>query len=122
MSKAQKEAVKQMKPSAYRSMLMGKLGMTKSTPDKKKSLLQWGSPTKGEKWINLTAKLTDKKELPCGTQGRKQKEKNLPSVCRPKYRVNEKTPKPLAGNVSPQKIKKAIAIKKKGEYIKWNEL
>ena len=39
MSKAQKDAVKSMKPSAYRSMLMGKLGMTKSSPKKKKDLL-----------------------------------------------------------------------------------
>lgn len=124
MSKAQKEAVKQMKPSAYKSMLMGKLSMTKSNAKKKQDLLRWGSPTKGEQWINLTATyITDKdKEYPCGQKGKKQKQKKMPSVCRPKKKVNEKTPKPLAGQVSTQKIKKAIAIKKKGEYIKWSEL
>ena len=58
-------------------MLMGKLGMTKSTPSKKQDLLRWGSPTKGEKWINLTATyITDKdKEYPCGQKGKKQKPK-----------------------------------------------
>lgn len=121
-TKKQIEAVKKMKPSAYKSMQLGKLGLTYSTPKKKKDLLRWGSPTKGEEWINLTAKLTDKKELPCGTKGKKQKEKNLPSVCRPKYKITDKTPKPLADSVKPKQIKKAIAIKKKGEYIKWAEL
>ena len=87
-----------------------------TTKENKGALKRWTE----EEWINLTAKLTDKKELPCGTKGKKQGKK--PSVCRPKYKVNEKTPKPLAGQVSPQKIKKAIAIKKKGDYIKWNEL
>jgi len=61
MSKAQKEAVKSMKPSAYRSMLMGKLGMTKSSPEKKKDLTRWGSPTKGEQWINLSILINKKK-------------------------------------------------------------
>jgi hypothetical protein len=121
MSKAQKEAVKKMKPSAYKSMLMGKLGMTKSSPSKKQDLLRWGSPTKGEKWINLTATyITDKdKEYPCGQKGKKQKDKGLPSVCRPKKRVNAKTPTPLAGDISTQDIMKAINKKKKGERIDW---
>jgi hypothetical protein len=122
MSKAQKDAVKSMKPSAYRSMLMGKLGMTsKSSPSKKKDLLRWGSPTKGEQWINLSAQLTDKKELPCGTKGKKQKEQGLPSVCRPKKKVNQKTPQ-LAKEYSTAQIKKAIEIKKKGKTIQWSKL
>jgi len=121
MSKAQKDAVKSMKPSAYRSMLMGKLGMTKSSPEKKKDLTRWGSPTKGEQWINLTAQLTDKKELPCGTKGKKQKIQNLPSVCRPKKKVNEKTPQ-LAKEYSTAQVKKAIEIKKKGKTIQWSKL
>lgn len=105
--------------SAYRSMMMGKLGLTKTTPGKKKDLLRW----KNEKWQNLTAKITDgDKFYPCGMKGKKQKEKNLPSVCRPSVKVNDKTPKPLSGSISKQKIKKAVDIKKKGEYIKWNYL
>lgn len=121
MSKAEKEAVKKMDPSAYKSMLLGKLGMTKSTPKKKQDLLRWGSPNKGEKWINLTALLTDKKELPCGTKGKIQKQKNLPSVCRPKRKVNEKTPK-IAKEFTKKQIKKAIEIKKQGKTINWNLL
>lgn len=124
MSKAQKEAVKKMKPSAYKSMLMGKLKMTKSTPSKKQDLLRWGSPTKGEKWINLTATyITDKdKEYPCGQKGKKQKQKDLPSVCRPKKRINAKTPQPLAGEISTANIIKAINKKKKSERIDWQSL
>jgi len=38
MSKAQKAAVEKMKPSAYKSMMLGKLGMTKSSPEKKMRL------------------------------------------------------------------------------------
>jgi hypothetical protein len=121
MSKAQKDAVKSMKPSAYRSMLMGKLGMTKSSPEKKKDLTRWGSPTKGEQWINLTALLIDKKELPCGTKGKKQKEQGLKSVCRPKKKVSEKTPE-IASSYSTAQIKKAIAIKKTGARIDWKKI
>ena len=110
---------KKEKHSAYRSMKLAAEGKSKPTNKENKGALKnWSRET----WVNLTAKLTDKKELACGTQGKKQKEKKLPSVCRPKYKITEKTPKPLADNVSPQKIKKAITIKKKGEYIKWSEL
>ena len=119
MSKAEKEAVKNMKPSAYKSMMLGKLGMTKSSPEKKKDLIRWGTPTKGEQWINLTALLTDKKELACGTKGKKQKEQNIPSVCRPKKKVNEKTPTPLAYDLTEKQIRKAIKMKDKGERINW---
>jgi hypothetical protein len=124
MSKAQKEAVKKMAPSAYKSMLMGKLHMTKSTPKKKSDLLRWGSPTKGEKWVNLTATyITDKdKEYPCGQKGKKQKDKGLPSVCRPKVKINKQTPSPLSTELTPSQIKKAIEIKKKGERINWQLL
>jgi hypothetical protein len=117
-----KEKVLKMKPSAYRSMLMGKLGLTKSNPEKKKDLIRWGNANKGEKWINLTALITDKKKQPCGMKGKNQIKLNLPSVCRPSVRVNKKTPKPLASELSVQKIKKAIQIKKKGKRINWNEL
>jgi hypothetical protein len=120
MSKAEKEAVKKMKPSAYKSMLMGKLNMTKSTPSKKKDLLRWGSPIKGEQWVNLTGYLTDgKKDIACGTKGKKQG--NLPSVCRPSKKVNDKTPK-LAKEFTKKQIEKAVEIKKKGKTIQWNKL
>jgi len=121
MSQAQKEAVKNMKPSAYRSMLMGKLKMTKSTPESKKDLLRWGSANKGEKWVNLTAYITDgKKDIPCGTKGKNQG--NLPSVCRPSVKVNEKTPKPLANELNRKQIAKAISIKKQNKRIDWQNM
>lgn len=122
MSKAEIEAVKKMKPSAYKSMLMGKLNMTKSSPSKKKDLLRWGSPTMGEKWVNLSGYLTDGiKDLPCGTKGKKQIQQNIPSVCRPSVKVNEKTPK-LAKYFTKKQIEKAIKIKKQGKRIDWSKL
>jgi len=124
MSKAEKEAVKKMKSSAYKSMLMGKLNMNKSSPSKKQDLLRWGSANKGEMWQNLTALLADNKKLPCGTKSKKQKEQNLPSVCRPSKKVSEKTPKPLAKDLTIAQIKKAVEIKKKktNNRINWNKL
>jgi hypothetical protein len=113
-----KEKVLKMKNSAYKSMMMGKLGLSKSTPEKKKDLLRW----KKEKWINLTALITDNKKLPCGQKGKKQKQRNLPSVCRPSIKISEKTPKPLTSQLSKQQIKKAIKIKQKGERINWKNL
>ena len=106
------------KHSAYRSMKLSKLGLTKPTTKANKgALLNWNK----EKWLNLTALLTDKKKLPCGTKGKKQKEQNLPSVCRPSIIVNNKTPK-LASNYSDTQIRKAIKLKQKGERILWDEL
>jgi len=106
------------KPSAYRSMKLAKLGLTKPTTKANRgALLNW---TK-EKWLNLTALLTDKKELACGTKGKKQKELGLPSVCRPSVRTNKKTPM-LAKEFSNKQIKKAIELKKKGKRINWSEL
>jgi hypothetical protein len=124
MSKAEKEAVKRMKPSAYKSMLMGKLGMTEKTTKKTQDLLRWGSPTKGEQWVNLTATyITDKNKVyPCGQKGKQQMKKELPTVCRPKKKVNEKTPKPLAKDLTKKQIEKAIEIKKKGLRINWSLL
>ena len=48
------DAVLKMKPSAYRSMLMGKLGLTKKSKKGRASLYRWGNQKRGEKWINLT--------------------------------------------------------------------
>jgi hypothetical protein len=122
MSKAQKEAVKNMKPSAYRSMLMGKLNMTNTSLKNKKDLLRWGSPTKGEKWVNLTSYLIDgKNNTPCGTKTKKQIEMNLPSVCRPSVKVDEKTPK-LAKEFTKKQIEEAIKIKIRNERINWIKL
>ena len=119
MSKSEKEAVKKMKPSAYKSMLMGKLGMTKSTPKKKQDLLRWGSPTKGEQWLNLNALIYLGKELPCGQKYKGQKE---PTVCRPKKKISSETPSLLAKDFTKKQIEKAIEIKKQGKRIDWSKL
>jgi len=111
------DKIKKQKPSAYKSMRLGSKGLTKTTVEKKQQLLNWEK----EKWINLTAKITDKKIQPCGMKGKKQKQLNLPSVCRPSKRFNNKTPK-LAQNFTTEQIKKAIRIKQKGKTIKWNKL
>jgi hypothetical protein len=106
------------KHSAYRSMKLAKLGLTKPTTKANKgALLDWSK----EKWLNLTALLTDNKKLPCGTKGKQQIEKDLPSVCRPSVKVNSKTPK-LASNFTDKQIKKAIKQKQKGERILWDYL
>lgn len=102
------------KHSAYKSM---KIKGNKTTPQEKQNLINWTR----EKWINLTAKITDNKILPCGTKGKKQIEQNLPSVCRPTIKVNSKTPL-LASNYDKAEIMKAIDIKKKGKVIKWKKL
>ena len=114
------KSVREMKPSAYRSMRLKKAGLnkTKPSPQATKDLIRW----KNEKWQNLTAKLTDDKFYACGTKGKKQKDLNLPSVCRPSVKVNEKTPTPLAGAYSFEKIKKAIGIKSSGSTIRWKDL
>tara|TARA_R110000868_G_scaffold322_1_gene2641 strand:+ start:192 stop:509 length:318 start_codon:yes stop_codon:yes gene_type:complete len=103
------------KHSAYKSM---RLKGNKTTPEGKADLIRW----KNEKWVNLTAKITDNKKLPCGTKGKKQKELKLPSICRPSVKINSKTPAPLASSYSTSQIKKAINIKKKGQIINWNKL
>ena len=104
------------KPSAYRSMQLGKLGLTKpTTKENKGALIRW---TK-EKWLNLNA-LNDKHIiLPCGHKYTGQIE---PTVCRPSKRISEKTPKPLAKELTSKQIKKAIEIKKKGKRVNWKDL
>jgi len=102
------------KHSAYRSM---KIKGNVTTPEEKADLIRWGK----EKWLNLTAGITDNKKIACGTKGKKQKELGLPSVCRPSVKVNSKTPS-LSSSYTKQQIKKAINIKKKGEIIKWKSL
>jgi hypothetical protein len=105
-----------MKHSAYRSMRLSKLGLSKpTTKENKGDLMRW---TK-EKWLNLNA-LKDKNiELPCGTKYKGQKE---PTVCRPKIKVSSKTPTPLAKDLTKAQIQKAIEIKKKGKTIQWKNI
>lgn len=108
-----------MKSSAYKSMLLGKYNKTDSNPKKEKDLLRW----KTEKWQNLTPIALGEKEFyECGKKSRQQEDDALPSVCRPSIKVNKKTPKPLAKELSKEQIKKAIEIKKKGGRIDWNKL
>jgi hypothetical protein len=106
------------KPSAYRSMKLSKLGLSKpTTKDNRGALLDWTR----ERWQNLTALLTDDAFYECGTKGKKQKELGLPSVCRPTIRINDKTPK-LAQEFTEKQIRQAIEIKKKMQRINWAEL
>jgi hypothetical protein len=114
-----KKQVKAQKPSAYKSMQMKRVGLSKPVNKANKGALQrWTD----ERWVNLSALLTDKKELACGTKGKLQKQKGIPSVCRPKKKISEKTPKPLAGQLTKKQIEKAIEIKKKGNRIDWSKL
>ncbi len=114
MSKADKEAVMKMKPSAYRSMLMGKLNMTEKTPKKTKSLKRW----RDEEWKNLNSLLVGL-DLPCGQKYKGQTDK---TVCRPKKKINKKTPSPLAYDLSEKQIRKAIKQKNEGKRINWKKL
>jgi len=106
------------KPSAYRSMKLAKLGLSKPTTKANRgALLDWTR----ERWQNLTALLTDDAFYECGTKGKKQKELGLPSVCRPTIRINDKTPK-LAQEFTEKQIRQAIELKKKMQRINWSEL
>lgn len=101
-----------MKPSAYRSMHLAKEGKTKN---KNGMLKKWVD----ERWLNLNA-LADKGiEIPCGKKYAGQKD---PTVCRPKIKIDNMTPTPLANNLTKAQIKKAINIKKKGERIDWKKI
>lgn len=112
---SKKEKVLKEKPSAYRSMKMSQLGITPKSKRNKKDLLNW---TK-EFWLNLNALVDMNIELPCGQKYKGQKDK---TVCRPKKKVNNKTPTPLAYDLSEKQIRKAIKKKNKGERINWKEL
>ncbi len=76
-----------------------------------------------EKWRNLTPiSLGDNRFYECGEQSAEQRKMGLPSVCRPSKRISSKTTKPLAKDISPAELKKAIAIKKRGGTIAWSKL
>ena len=104
------------KHSAYRSMKLSSEGKTKpTTKDNKGALQRWSD----EKWLNLNALIYLGQELPCGTKYKGQKE---PTVCRPKKKINSKTPAPLAKDLTKKQIEKAIEIKKQGKRIDWSKL
>jgi hypothetical protein len=104
------------KPSAYRSMKLAKMGLTKpTTKDTKGNLQKWTN----EKWLNLNALLDKKTEIPCGTKYKGQIE---PTVCRPKKKVDKKTPTPLAYDLTKDQIKKAIKLKIDGKRVNWKQL
>lgn len=106
------------KPSAYRSMALSKMNLTR-TKENKGKLKQW----RDEMWENLTARITDgDKFYNCGTKGKKQIEKDLPTVCRPSKRVNKTTTKPLANQLSDKQIMMAIKEKQKGKRIDWQSI
>ena len=111
MSKAEN-----MKPSAYRSMRLSSEGKTKPTTKANKGALQLWTD---EEWLNLNALIDIKKELPCGTKYKGQKDK---TVCRPKKKVSNKTPSPLAYDLTKKQIQKAIKKKNKGERINWKKI
>ena len=116
-----KQIMKQ-KPSAYRSMQIAKIRGYSGNTNKNKN------ENELEKWIlarwqNLTAKLTDGDRFyKCGEKGKNQKLLNLPSVCRPSVRIDEKTPTPLSGQLTTKQIQKAIKIKQTGKRINWKEI
>lgn len=101
--------------SAYKSMAIAKENKNKT----KGGLKRWID----EQWQNLTPKIfDDNKFYECGKKSKEQISKNIPSVCRPSKAINNKTPKPLSKDITKKQIKKAVEIKKKGKYIKWNQL
>jgi hypothetical protein len=109
------------KPSAYRSMQIAKLRNYSGNKSNKKSendLQKWIL----ERWQNLTARITDgDKFYKCGEKGKNQKLLNLPSVCRPSVKIDNKTPK-IASEFTDKQIEKAIKIKQQGKRIDWKEL
>ena len=115
MSKAEIEKVLKEKPSAYRSMKMSQFGITPKNKRNKNDLMNWTR----EEWLNLNALIDYDIELPCGQKYKGQTDK---TVCRPKKKVNEKTPTPLAYDLSEKQIRKAIKQKNKGKRIDWQNL
>ena len=101
--------------SAYKSMAIAKEGKTKEHDG---NLKRWVN----EKWQNLTPlTLGDTKFYECGEKSKEQELKHIPSVCRPSKKINKETPK-IAKKFNKTQIKKAINIKKKGDYIRWEKL
>ncbi len=119
-----KQIMKQ-KPSAYRSMHIARLrgetsnktttqGNARKTVGFSNDLQKWIL----ERWKNLNAQIAGY-DLPCGKKYPKQ---TTPTVCRPSIRIDEKTPKPLANELTKKQIQKAIKIKQSGKRINWKEI
>jgi len=89
-----KKILKSVKHSAYKSMQLTHLGLSKSVTKKNKGALKrWTD----EKWLNLNAFIDKNIEIPCGQKYKGQIE---PTVCRPKIKINKHTPKPLIKNLT----------------------
>lgn len=109
-----KEEIMKQKPSAYRSMLLSKYGYTKNKKNNDR-LATW----RAEKWVNLNALLDKNQILPCG---KKYKGQTDATVCRPLVYIDEKTPKPLAKELTKSQLRKAIKMKNQGLRINWSKL
>jgi hypothetical protein len=108
-----------MPHSAYKSMRLSQLGLSKPTTKKNKGALKkW----KDEEWLNLNA-LMRGIISPCGKKVKEQG--NEPTVCRPRYDKSDKThktPRPLAESLTNTQIKKAIKEKEMGKRINWKDM
>lgn len=107
-----------MPHSAYKSMRLSQLGLSKPTTKSNKGALKaW----KDEQWLNLNSLLRGK-ITPCGKKIKEQG--NEPTVCRPRYDKStktHKTPRPLAEQLRKEDIIDAIKRKQLGERINWKK-
>jgi hypothetical protein len=113
------------KNSAYKSMFLiskyQELGGRINPQAKKNSGTErWNK----EKWKNLTPYIIGNvkkiKDAPaCGNKGKNQGK--LPSICRPTVKKSKDTPT-LAQKYTKEQMKKALALKKKGQRIFWDKL
>jgi len=106
-----------MKASAYRSMNLAKQG--KTNPQNKGGLRRWIN----EDWRNLTPyayNITTLSGSPaCGDSSKNPRGQK--SVCRPMKAVSSNTPT-LASTYTKKQIRKAVALKNKGQVIMWEKL
>jgi hypothetical protein len=107
-----------MPNSAYKSMRLSQLGLSKPTTKKNTGALKkW----KDELWLNLNAYMRGIIS-PCGKKVKQQG--NEPTVCRPRYDKSDKThktPRPLAEQLSKKDIIDAIKQKEMGKRINWKK-
>jgi hypothetical protein len=107
-----------MPNSAYKSMRLSQLGLSKPTTKKNTGALKkW----KDESWLNLNAYMRGIIS-PCGKKVKEQG--NEPTVCRPRYDKSDKkhkTPRPLAEQLSKKDIIDAIKQKEMGKRINWKK-
>jgi hypothetical protein len=107
-----------MPHSAYKSMRLSQLGLSKPTTKKNTGALKkW----KDESWLNLNSYMRGIIS-PCGKKVKEQG--NEPTVCRPRYDKSDKThktPRPLADQLSKKDIIDAIKQKEMGKRINWKK-